>query len=106
MALGSEALHWVTMVVADTEVSPPVRLMEYQSADRLRPGIKVGVSTAPPEMVRATSGRRLALPEVTVFSETVAWVLGSLAVLTATEPGENRSGNWGARMSTDQVVRS
>src|SRR3954463_5657556 len=55
----------------------PVRLIEYQSAEMLRPGIKVGVITMPPDMVRATSGTRLGLPCTMPDSTTVRPVLGS-----------------------------
>src|SRR6266699_3334040 len=104
MVLGRVGLHWATMVAADTLVISPVRLMLYQSADRLRPGRKVGVRTIPPEIVRAVSGLRLGLPVVTALIGTEAWVLGSRALWLALLPGENRSVNCGARMSTDQVV--
>ena len=37
-------------------------LIEYQSADKVRPGTNCGVSTTPPETVTAFSGCRPVLP--------------------------------------------
>src|ERR1039457_6999605 len=106
MVLVRVGLHWLRMVVEETVPSPPVRLIENQSADMLNPSRKVGVSTTPPEMVRATSGLRLRLPVRRVMYVTLCWVLGSLVELVLTVAGENRSLSCGARMSTGQVVRS
>src|ERR1700722_15397206 len=56
MGLGGVGLHWARMVVAATVPRPLLRLMEYQSAEKLKPSRKDGVSTTPPEIVRAISG--------------------------------------------------
>ncbi len=42
----------------------PWMLIEYQSADSVRPGTKLGVSTTPPETVTAFSGCRPLLPPI------------------------------------------
>src|SRR4051812_2950000 len=94
------------IVPAGTVPSSPVTLIEYQSDEMLSPSMKLGVSTTPPEMVRATSGFRFGLPVKRVTAKTEARVLGSVVAEELTEPGVNRSLNCGARMSTDQVVRS
>src|ERR1700742_4705686 len=106
MTLGRFGLHWARMVFMLTLAICPVRLIEYQSAERLKPSKKVGVKTMPPEVVRAISGTRAGLPVVVVIMDTVAWVLGSTTVAPLLAPGLNNSASMGARMSTDQVVRS
>src|ERR1700685_872167 len=106
MVLGLVGLHWFKMVVVDKVAISPVRSIEYQSAETVRPGIKVGVITTPPEIVRATSGTRLGLPTTTPASTTVRPVFGSAVVPVLIEPWVNNSLSPGARMSTDQVVRS
>ena len=41
----------------------PVRLILYQSTEKLRPGTQCGVSTTPPEMVRAISGASVVIAQ-------------------------------------------
>src|SRR5580704_15665439 len=94
------------MVAVAMVAISPVILIEYQSADRLRPSTQCGVSTTPPEMVRATSGTRLVLPVTLVKTCWVIPVLGSLMEPLLIEAGLNNSVSEGARISTDQVVRS
>src|ERR1022692_3109042 len=53
MTLGRLALHWARMVFRATVATAPVMLIEYQSADRVRPSTQCGVRTMPPDMVRA-----------------------------------------------------
>src|SRR5258708_7455976 len=58
-----------------------VKLIEYQSAETVRPSTQCGVRTTPPEMVRATSGTRFGLPVIVVKPLTVLPVLGSTKLL-------------------------
>src|SRR5579863_804753 len=74
VGLGWVESHAAMRLDVDMVEISPVRLMEYQSADRLRPGIKLGVSTTPPEMVRAISGTRQGLLPVMTPTVTVAWL--------------------------------
>src|SRR5579883_1683055 len=76
---------WLTVAIW------PVMLILYQSTERLKPGRKVGVSTTPPEMVRATSGARVGLPSTLLMIETCFPVLGSMALPVLTLAGANRS---------------
>src|ERR1022692_3310605 len=106
MVLAAVGLHWFKMMAVEMVAIPPVRLIEYQSAETVRFGIKVGVITTPPETVRATSGNRLGLPCTTPASITVRLVFGSLVVPVLIEPWVNNSFSPGARMSTDHVPRN
>src|SRR6185312_10823522 len=91
---------WLTVLIW------PVMLMLYQSTEKLVPGRKVGVSTIPPEMVRATSGASTGLPSTLLMMGTDLPVLGSVALPVLTLAGANRSWTVGARISTDQTERS
>src|SRR5579871_5084448 len=91
---------WLTVAIS------PVRLMLYQSNETVSPGTQRGVSTTPPEIVRATSGASVGLPSTLLMMDTVAPVLGSVALPVLTLAGANRSWTVGARISTDQTERS
>src|SRR6185503_17058447 len=78
----------------------------YQSTEKVNPGTQCGVSTMPPEMVRATSGLSVGLPSTLLMIDTCALVLGSLTLPVLTLAGANRSWTEGARISTDQTERS
>src|SRR5690348_1520084 len=95
-------------------VEPPIvviaflMVIEYQSADRLRPSRpqKLGVRTAPPETVVDCSGTRLALPPEQPRLFTFWRVKGLRLVPWPQVPVLNSSLMLGARMSNDQVERS
>src|SRR6185295_4148673 len=91
---------WLTVAIW------PVMFKLYQSSEKVNPGIQCGVSTMPPEMVRATSGASTGLPNTLLMIDTVAPVLGSVALPVLTLAGANKSWTEGARMSTDQTERS
>src|SRR5258708_23637476 len=55
----------------------PVKFKLYQSNEKVRPGTQCGVSTMPPEMVRATSGLSVGLPRTLLMIDTYAPVLVS-----------------------------
>src|SRR5689334_6334127 len=55
----------------------PVRLTLYQSSETLRPGTQCGVSTMPPDIVRAVSGASVELPNTLLMQDWVSPVLGS-----------------------------
>src|SRR3954469_23822656 len=84
----------------------PVKFKLYQSNEKVNPGTQCGVSTMPPEMVRATSGLRVVLPSTLLMIDWVRPVLGSAALPVLTLAGANRSWTVGARISTDQTERS
>src|SRR5471032_3445530 len=84
-------LHWFRMVAVAMVAISPVTLIEYQSADMLNPSRKVGVSTTPPEMVRAISGTRLMLPVTLVKTCWLTPVLGYLMLPLLIEAGLNSS---------------
>src|SRR5258706_14973502 len=91
---------WLTVLIW------PVMLMLYQSSEKLNPGSQVGVRTTPPEMVRATSGARVGLPSTLLMIDACLPVLGSMTLPVLTLAGANSSWIEGARISTDQVLRS
>src|ERR1700739_1173717 len=55
------------MAVSRTDSITPFTLMSNQSTDRLKPGMKVGVSTKPSDLVSETSGFRSGLPPLVVL---------------------------------------
>src|SRR5215471_1690227 len=69
----------------------PVKLKLYQSSEKVKPGTQCGVRTMPPEMVRATSGLSVGLPNTLLMIDAVRPVLGSVALPVLTLAGANRS---------------
>ena len=48
--VATPAKHCASSALAPVEMMAPLMLIEYQSAERLRPGTQCGVSTTPPDM--------------------------------------------------------
>src|SRR5580698_8464639 len=80
-------------------------LIEYQSAEIVRPSTQCGVSTTPPLTVVDCSGCKFALPDVLKKMGTVLPECGSIASDPENVPGLNSSDRFGARISKDQLLR-